>query len=96
MGGKPRALWLQRVRVQGRGFAGLTVSAIFSFRSLLTGILLLIGTCVYIRALAPRPLDRSKTGLLAVFWKCGRTGEWKGPDVAVRCVVMAFGILFTQ
>ncbi|XP_010006704.1 PREDICTED: protein kish-A [Chaetura pelagica] len=71
-------------------------SAIFNFQSLLTVILLLICTCAYIRSLAPSLLDRNKTGLLGIFWKCARIGERKSPYVAVCCVVMAFSILFVQ
>ncbi|TRZ17066.1 hypothetical protein HGM15179_010056, partial [Zosterops borbonicus] len=47
-------------------------SAIFNFQSLLTVILLLICTCAYIRSLAPSLLDKNKTGLLGIFWKCAR------------------------
>ncbi|KAM5300307.1 protein kish-A [Ctenodactylus gundi] len=71
-------------------------SAIFNFQSLLTVILLLICTCAYIRSLAPSLLDRNKTGLLGIFWKCARIGERKSPYVAVCCVVMAFSVLFIQ
>uniref|UniRef100_A0A8C9PKD5 Protein kish n=1 Tax=Spermophilus dauricus TaxID=99837 RepID=A0A8C9PKD5_SPEDA len=49
--------------------------AIFNFQSLLTVILLLMCTCAYIRSLASSLLDRNKTGLLGIFWKCARTGE---------------------
>ncbi|ERE83425.1 protein kish-A-like protein [Cricetulus griseus] len=73
-----------------------TKSAIFNFQSLLTVILLLICTCAYIRSLAPSLLDRNKTGLLGIFWKCARIGERKSPYVAVCCIVMAFSILFIQ
>ncbi|EDM09996.1 rCG44733, isoform CRA_b [Rattus norvegicus] len=48
------------------------MSAIFNFQSLLTVILLLICTCAYVRSLAPSILDRNKTGLLGIFWKCAR------------------------
>ncbi|XP_064499344.1 LOW QUALITY PROTEIN: protein kish-A [Pseudopipra pipra] len=72
------------------------MSAIFNFQSLLTVILLLICTCAYIRSLAPSLLDKNKTGLLGIFWKCARIGERKSPYVAVCCVVMAFSILFMQ
>ncbi|XP_021237080.1 protein kish-A isoform X1 [Numida meleagris] len=48
------------------------MSAIFNFQSLLTVILLLICTCAYIRSLAPSLLDKNKTGLLGIFWKCAR------------------------
>lgn len=71
-------------------------SAIFNFQSLLTVILLLICTCAYIRALAPSLLDKNKTGLLGIFWKCARIGERKSPWVACCCVIMAFSILFLQ
>uniref|UniRef100_A0A286ZMY0 Protein kish n=1 Tax=Sus scrofa TaxID=9823 RepID=A0A286ZMY0_PIG len=53
----------------GWAFAGLTLSAVFTFQSLLTVILLLICTCAYIRSLAPSLLDRNKTGRLGMFWK---------------------------
>ncbi|NXH09137.1 KISHA protein, partial [Loxia leucoptera] len=49
-------------------------SAIFNFQSLLTVILLLICTCAYIRSLAPSLLDKNKSGLLGIFWKCARIG----------------------
>ncbi|NXX69556.1 KISHA protein, partial [Spizella passerina] len=71
-------------------------SAIFNFQSLLTVILLLICTCAYIRSLAPSLLDKNKSGLLGIFWKCARIGERKSSYVAVCCVVMAFSILFVQ
>uniref|UniRef100_UPI00398F7555 protein kish-A isoform X1 n=1 Tax=Pristiophorus japonicus TaxID=55135 RepID=UPI00398F7555 len=71
-------------------------SAIFNFQSLLTVILLLICTCAYIRALAPSVLDKNKTGLLGIFWKCARIGERKSPYIAICCIVMAFSILFIQ
>ncbi|XP_029565664.1 protein kish-A isoform X2 [Salmo trutta] len=51
------------------------MSAIFNFQSLLTVILLLICTCAYLRAMAPSLLDKNKTGLLGIFWKCARIGE---------------------
>ncbi|XP_054533295.1 protein kish-A-like [Pan paniscus] len=72
------------------------MSAIFNFQSLLTIILLLICTCVYIRSLAPSLVDRNETELLGIFWKCVRIGEWKIPYVAVCCIVMGFNILFIQ
>ncbi|XP_039399718.1 protein kish-A isoform X1 [Mauremys reevesii] len=75
---------------------GVACSAIFNFQSLLTVILLLICTCAYIRSLAPSLLDKNKTGLLGIFWKCARIGERKSPYVAVCCIVMAFSILFAQ
>uniref|UniRef100_A0A3P8TTG6 Protein kish-A n=4 Tax=Percomorphaceae TaxID=1489872 RepID=A0A3P8TTG6_AMPPE len=77
-------------------FSFIFQSAIFNFQSLLTVILLLICTCAYIRALAPSLLDKNKTGLLGIFWKCARIGERKSPWVACCCVIMAFSILFLQ
>ncbi|KAM8960810.1 protein kish-A [Pelodytes ibericus] len=76
--------------------AMLVPSAIFNFQSLLTVILLLICTCAYLRAMFPNLLDKNKTGVLGIFWKCARIGERKSPYVAVCCVVMAFSILFMQ
>ncbi|XP_036152856.1 protein kish-A-like [Myotis myotis] len=70
------------------------MSAIFNFQSLLTVILLLICTYAYIRSLASSLLDRNKTELFGIFWKCTRTGEQKSSYVAVCCIVMAFSILF--
>ncbi|XP_006865992.1 PREDICTED: protein kish-A-like [Chrysochloris asiatica] len=72
------------------------MSTIFNFQSLLTVILLLICTCVYIQSLTPSVLDRNKTGLLGIFWKYARIGEQKSPYVAVCSIVMAFSILFIQ
>ncbi|XP_078253172.1 protein kish-A [Rhinoraja longicauda] len=72
------------------------MSAIFNFQSLLTVILLLICTCAYIRALTPSVLDKNKTGLLGIFWKCARIGERKSQYVAICCIVMAFSILFVR
>ncbi|CAD7678756.1 unnamed protein product [Nyctereutes procyonoides] len=51
------------------------------FQNLLTIILLLI--CIW-------------TGLFDIFRKCAKIGEQKHFYVAVCCVVIAFGILFTQ
>uniref|UniRef100_A0A8D0GFE5 Protein kish n=1 Tax=Sphenodon punctatus TaxID=8508 RepID=A0A8D0GFE5_SPHPU len=78
------------------GWRRVTMSAIFNFQSLLTVILLLICTCTYIRSLAPTLLDKNKSGLLGIFWKCARIGERKSPYVAVCCIAMAFSILFVQ
>ncbi|TEA33299.1 hypothetical protein DBR06_SOUSAS8010164, partial [Sousa chinensis] len=64
--------------------------------SLLTVILLLICACACIRFLASSLLDRNKTGLLDIFWKCARIGEQKKPYVSGCCIVMAFSILFVQ
>uniref|UniRef100_A0A667ICP0 Protein kish n=1 Tax=Lynx canadensis TaxID=61383 RepID=A0A667ICP0_LYNCA len=59
-------------------------------------ILLFICTCAYILSLAYSPLNRNKTGLLGIFCKCARIGEWKSLYVAVCCIVMAFSIFFIQ
>ncbi|CAD6192804.1 unnamed protein product [Caenorhabditis auriculariae] len=66
------------------------MSAIFNFQSLISVILLLICTCAYIRAFAPKVIDRNKEGLLGVFWKCARIGERLSPWVAASCFCMAF------
>ncbi|VDI04313.1 Hypothetical predicted protein, partial [Mytilus galloprovincialis] len=57
-------------------------------------VLLLICTCAYIRSIAPRILDKNKTGVLGIFWKCARIGERLSPYVALCCVGMAVSILF--
>lgn len=41
-------------------------SALFNFQSLLLVILLLICTCTYVRAVAPRLIDRNKEGCAPV------------------------------
>ncbi|XP_075344752.1 protein kish-A [Mycteria americana] len=95
-GGAPRARFRPARRKCDVAASASAMSAIFNFQSLLTVILLLICTCAYIRSLAPSLLDKNKTGLLGIFWKCARIGERKSPYVAVCCVVMAFSILFVQ
>uniref|UniRef100_A0A1I8I004 Large ribosomal subunit protein mL37 n=2 Tax=Macrostomum lignano TaxID=282301 RepID=A0A1I8I004_9PLAT len=70
------------------------MSAVFNFQSLLTVVLLLICTCAYFRHLFPRLIDRYKTGLSGIFWKCARIGERKSPYVACCCLVMAACVLF--
>ncbi|CAJ0928876.1 unnamed protein product, partial [Mesorhabditis belari] len=70
------------------------LSAIFNFQSLICVILLLICTCTYIRAFAPRLLDRNKEGLLGIFWKLARIGERLSPWVAASCFCMAVIVLF--
>ena len=47
-----------------RGFS-IAQSALFNFQSLLLVILLLICTCTYMRAVAPRLIDRNKEGYVA-------------------------------
>ncbi|PAV87652.1 hypothetical protein WR25_15415 [Diploscapter pachys] len=71
-------------------------SAIFNFQSLISVILLLICTCAYFRAFAPKIIDRYKEGLLGVFWKCARVGERLSPWVALSCFAMAFVVLFLK
>ncbi|XP_057396705.1 protein kish-A isoform X1 [Balaenoptera acutorostrata] len=62
------------------------MSAIFNFQSLLTVILLLICTCAYIRSLAPSLLDRNKTGLLGIFWKCARIDFPLAGMQSIKCL----------
>ncbi|KAK6316173.1 hypothetical protein J4Q44_G00136970 [Coregonus suidteri] len=83
-------------KISLQGFLKSWQSAIFNFQSLLTVILLLVCTCAYLRAMAPSLLDKNKTGLLGIFWKCARIGERKSPYVAVSCVIMALSILFSD
>ena len=44
----------------------LLKSALFNFQSLLLTILLIICTCTYARAVAPRLVDRNKEGYLLI------------------------------
>ena len=74
----------------------LAMPAIINFQNLLTVILLLIFMCAYIRSLAHSILDRNKTGLLIILWKCVQIGECKSPYVAIWFIVIAFSILFIQ
>ncbi|RNA22040.1 kish-A [Brachionus plicatilis] len=67
----------------------IKMSALFNFQSLLTIVILLICTCSYVRAFAPNFLDKYKTGLRGIFWKCARIGERKSPYVSFCCVAMA-------
>ncbi|KAH9979401.1 hypothetical protein BGW80DRAFT_596512 [Lactifluus volemus] len=50
------------------------MSALFNFQSLLLVILLLICTCTYIRAVAPRLVDSKKQGFLGIIFKSARIG----------------------
>ncbi|KAI0667566.1 hypothetical protein C8Q78DRAFT_982126 [Trametes maxima] len=68
-------------------------SALFNFQSLLLVILLLICTCTYVRAVAPRLIDRNKEGFLGLFWMSARIGERLSPYVALACVAMAITLL---
>ncbi|KAG1850529.1 hypothetical protein C8R48DRAFT_377896 [Suillus tomentosus] len=64
-------------------------SALFNFQSLLLVILLMICTCTYVRAVAPRLVDRNKAGFLGLFFMSARIGERLSPYVALACVAMA-------
>ena len=86
--------WAQKGDVAGASPASQCLP--FSIFSLLTVILLLICTCVYVQSLASSLLDRNKAGLLGIFWKGARTGERKSPYVALCRIAMAFSILFIQ
>ncbi|KAI3618031.1 transmembrane protein 167a [Moniliophthora roreri] len=48
------------------------MSALFNFQSLLLVILLSICTCTYVRAIAPRLIDRNKEGFLGLFFMAAR------------------------
>ncbi|KAK4140078.1 uncharacterized protein C8A04DRAFT_15279, partial [Dichotomopilus funicola] len=64
-------------------------TALFNFTSLLLVILLLICTCAYLHQLFPAILDRNKTGIMGIFWKCARIGERLSPYMSLCCGVMA-------
>ncbi|KIM74457.1 hypothetical protein PILCRDRAFT_80034, partial [Piloderma croceum F 1598] len=64
-------------------------SALFNFQSLLLTILLIICTCTYARAVAPRLVDRNKEGFFGLIFKSARIGERLSPYVALACVAMA-------
>ncbi|KAG2135564.1 DUF1242-domain-containing protein [Suillus cothurnatus] len=65
------------------------MSALFNFQSLLLVILLMICTCTYVRAVAPRLVDRNKAGFLGLFFMSARIGERLSPYVALACMAMA-------
>ncbi|KAG1824535.1 DUF1242-domain-containing protein [Suillus subaureus] len=65
------------------------MSALFNFQSLLLVILLMICTCTYVRAVAPRLVDRNKAGFLGLFFMSARIGERLSPYVALACIAMA-------
>ncbi|KIM52741.1 hypothetical protein SCLCIDRAFT_1223482 [Scleroderma citrinum Foug A] len=69
------------------------MSALFNFQSLLRVILLMICTCTYVRAVAPRLIDRNKQGFLGLFFMSARIGERLSPYVAMACVAMAATML---
>ncbi|KZP16462.1 DUF1242-domain-containing protein, partial [Athelia psychrophila] len=64
-------------------------SALFHFQSLLLVILLLICTCTYARAVAPRLVDRNKEGFFGILFKSARIGERLSPYVSLACLTMA-------
>ncbi|EIW77491.1 DUF1242-domain-containing protein, partial [Coniophora puteana RWD-64-598 SS2] len=68
-------------------------SALFNFQSLLLTILLVICTCTYVRAVAPRLVDRNKEGFLGLFFMSARIGERLSPYVAIACITMAVTML---
>ncbi|KAF8966106.1 DUF1242-domain-containing protein [Flammula alnicola] len=69
------------------------MSALFNFQSLLLVILLFICTCTYVRAVAPRLVDRNKVGFLGLLFKAARIGERLSPYVGLACIAMAVTIL---
>ncbi|KAI3608723.1 transmembrane protein 167a [Moniliophthora roreri] len=69
------------------------MSALFNFQSLLLVILLSICTCTYVRALAPRLVDRNKEGFLGLFFMAARVGERLSPYVALASTAMAVTLL---
>jgi len=71
------------------------MSALFNFQSLLLVILLLICTCTYIRAVAPRVIDSNKQGFLGIFFMSARIGERLSPYVALACVAMAVRMILS-
>ncbi|KAG7446367.1 probable Protein kish-A [Armillaria ostoyae] len=70
------------------------MSALFNFQSLLLVILLLICTCTYVRAIAPRLVDRNKQGFLGIFFMSARIGERLSPYVSLACIAMAVTLLW--
>ncbi|KAF9161419.1 hypothetical protein DFQ27_007051 [Actinomortierella ambigua] len=70
------------------------MSALFNFQSLLQVILLVICTCTHIQT-QTRLLDRNRTGVTGIFWKCARIGERLSPYVSLACVIMGVNILLT-
>ncbi|KAE9390060.1 DUF1242-domain-containing protein [Gymnopus androsaceus JB14] len=61
------------------------MSALFNFQSLLLVILLMICTCTYVRAVAPRLVDRNKEGFLGLFFMAARIAV-----ITIRCSSMHF------
>ncbi|KAI0067408.1 DUF1242-domain-containing protein [Artomyces pyxidatus] len=71
------------------------MSALFNFESLLLVMLLMICTCTYVRAVAPRLIDSNKEGFLGILFMSARIGERLSPYVALACVAMAARILLS-
>ncbi|KAF6752690.1 hypothetical protein DFP72DRAFT_991014 [Ephemerocybe angulata] len=69
------------------------MSALFNFQSLLLVILLLICTCAYVRAVAPRLVDKNQHGFMGLLFKLARIGERLSPYVALACIAMAGTLL---
>ncbi|KAF8147394.1 hypothetical protein B0H34DRAFT_756073 [Crassisporium funariophilum] len=69
------------------------MSALFNFQSLLLVILLFICTCTYVRAVAPRLVDRNQVGFFGLLFKAARIGERLSPYVGLACIAMAVTIL---
>ncbi|ODV86869.1 hypothetical protein CANARDRAFT_174903 [[Candida] arabinofermentans NRRL YB-2248] len=69
------------------------MSALFNFTSLLQVLLLLICTSTYIHSAWPGILDRNKTGVIGIFWKCARIGERLSPYVSICCIIIAINQL---
>lgn len=68
------------------------MTALFNFTSLLLVILLLVCTCTYLHQLFPAILDRNKTGITGIFWKCARIGERLSPYMSLCCGFMAISM----
>ncbi|ODQ44723.1 hypothetical protein PICMEDRAFT_175670 [Pichia membranifaciens NRRL Y-2026] len=69
------------------------MSALFNFTSLLQVLVLLICTSTYIHSMWPAVLDKNKTGILGLFWKCARIGERMSPYVCLCCIIIAINQL---
>jgi hypothetical protein len=41
----------------------------------------------------PTMLDKNKTGILGLFWKCARIGERMSPYVSICCIIIAINQL---
>lgn len=77
------------------------MTAIFSFSSWVTVILLFICACTYLhiwqdpgQALRGQPGKYNGQGMIGLLWKAARVGERLSPYVSVACFFMAFHTLF--